>query len=76
MFFLQRVLSVELVKRLRALTLTLLPVEVDPNSLKSPTSGVITPEVIAAYRAAGGNFDSTVSVLAVHDICDDEETEA
>ncbi|KAL0949283.1 hypothetical protein HGRIS_009360 [Hohenbuehelia grisea] len=46
----------KLVKRLRALTLTLLPLEVDPESINDPTSRVITPEVIAAYTAAAGDF--------------------
>ncbi|KAG6817856.1 hypothetical protein H0H87_001688 [Tephrocybe sp. NHM501043] len=46
----------KLVKRLRALTLTLLPVEVDPASINEPTSRVITPHVISAYKAAAGDF--------------------
>ncbi|KAF8914195.1 calcium activated cation channel [Gymnopilus junonius] len=46
----------KLVKRLRALTLTLLPVEVDPASINDPTSRIITPRVISAYRAAAGDF--------------------
>ncbi|KDQ29508.1 hypothetical protein PLEOSDRAFT_1103521 [Pleurotus ostreatus PC15] len=46
----------KLVKRLRALTLTLLPVEADAESLNSPTSRIITPQVIAAYIMAGGDF--------------------
>ncbi|KAL0580084.1 Calcium channel yvc1 [Marasmius crinis-equi] len=46
----------KLVKRLRALTLQLLPVEVDPQDLISPTSRIITPEVISAYKAAAGDF--------------------
>ncbi|KAF8897831.1 calcium activated cation channel [Infundibulicybe gibba] len=46
----------KLVKRLRALTLTLLPVEVDPSSINDPTSRVITPQVISAYRGAAGDF--------------------
>ncbi|GLB34039.1 putative calcium activated cation channel [Lyophyllum shimeji] len=46
----------KLIKRLRALTLTLLPVEVDPESIKEPTSRIITPQVISAYRAAAGDF--------------------
>ncbi|KAJ7167506.1 calcium activated cation channel [Mycena filopes] len=46
----------KLVKRLRSLTLTLLPVEVDPDSINDPTSRVITPQVIKAYRAAAGDF--------------------
>ncbi|KAF5363683.1 hypothetical protein D9756_000150 [Leucocoprinus leucothites] len=47
----------KLVKRFRALTLTLLPVEVDPEGLTDPTSRVITHEVISAYRAAAGDFE-------------------
>ncbi|KAF5387843.1 hypothetical protein D9615_000601 [Tricholomella constricta] len=46
----------KLVKRLRALTLTLLPLEVDPASINDPTSRVITPQVISAYKAAAGDF--------------------
>ncbi|KAK0468489.1 uncharacterized protein EV420DRAFT_1504738 [Desarmillaria tabescens] len=46
----------KLVKRLRALTLTLLPVEVSPTSLSEPTSRIITPQVIAAYRESAGDF--------------------
>jgi len=54
---------VELVKRLRALTLNLLPVEVDPLSINDPTSRVITPGVIAAYRGAAGDFAEAVSAI-------------
>ncbi|TEB35722.1 calcium activated cation channel [Coprinellus micaceus] len=46
----------KLVRRLRAMTLQLLPVEVEPEGLNEPTSRVITPQVIAAYRAAAGDF--------------------
>jgi hypothetical protein len=46
----------ELVKRLRALTLQLLPVEVSVEEIKNPTSRVITLQVIAAYKAAAGDF--------------------
>ncbi|TFK55588.1 hypothetical protein OE88DRAFT_1622056 [Heliocybe sulcata] len=46
----------KLVRRLRALTLKLLPVEVDPEVLKEPTSRVITLGVINAYIAAAGDF--------------------
>ncbi|KAH9179551.1 calcium activated cation channel [Lactarius sanguifluus] len=45
-----------LIKRLRILTLSLLPVEVDPQSINEPTSRVITPQVISAYIAAGGDL--------------------
>lgn len=51
----------ELVRRLRAMTLQLLPVEVDPPSISEPTSRVITPQVIAAYKAAAGDFVEAVS---------------
>ncbi|KAJ6515603.1 calcium activated cation channel [Mycena sanguinolenta] len=46
----------KLVKRLRSLTLALLPVEVDPESINDPTSRVITPSVIESYRRAAGDF--------------------
>ncbi|KAK7470385.1 Calcium channel yvc1 [Stygiomarasmius scandens] len=45
-----------LVGRLRALTLRLLPVEVEPKDLSAPTSMIITPEVISAYMASAGDF--------------------
>ncbi|KZT05660.1 calcium activated cation channel [Laetiporus sulphureus 93-53] len=45
-----------LIRRMRALTLKLLPVEVPPESLADPTSRVITPQVIEAYMAAAGDF--------------------
>lgn len=54
----------ELVKRLRAMTLTLLPVEADAESLNSPTSRIITPQVIAAYIMAGGDFVEAVRVFS------------
>ncbi|KAJ4479281.1 calcium activated cation channel [Lentinula aciculospora] len=50
----------KLVKRLRALTLRLLPVEVDPKAINEPTSRIITPQVISAYRAAAGDFDEAL----------------
>ncbi|KAJ3808048.1 hypothetical protein F5876DRAFT_46817 [Lentinula aff. lateritia] len=50
----------KLVKRLRALTLKLLPVEVDPQAVNEPTSRIITPQVISAFRAAAGDFDETL----------------
>ncbi|KAF7355556.1 Calcium channel YVC1 [Mycena sanguinolenta] len=46
----------KLIKRLRSLTLALLPVEVDPESINDPTSRVITPRVIDAYKRAAGDF--------------------
>ncbi|KAG6878578.1 hypothetical protein C0993_003033 [Termitomyces sp. T159_Od127] len=50
----------KLVKRLRALTLALLPVEVDAASINASTSRVITPNVISAYKAAAGDFVEAV----------------
>jgi hypothetical protein len=60
-----RIVFLELVLRLRALTLELLPVEVDPNSINEPTSRIITPQVIAAYRASAGDFVEAVSVHVI-----------
>ncbi|KAI0940130.1 hypothetical protein AcV5_001321 [Taiwanofungus camphoratus] len=45
-----------LVRRVRTLTLKLLPVEVPPDSINDPTSRVITPQVIDGYIAAAGDF--------------------
>jgi hypothetical protein len=47
------------------MTLQLLPVEVEPEGLNEPTSRVITPQVIAAYRAAAGDFVEAVRMLSV-----------
>lgn len=55
--------SPELVKRLRALTLKLLPVEVDLAQLTEPTSRFISPQVIQAYVRAAGDFSDAVSSL-------------
>ncbi|KAF7332263.1 hypothetical protein MKEN_00107500 [Mycena kentingensis (nom. inval.)] len=46
----------KLVKRLRSLTLTLLPVEVEPEKISEPTSRVITRSVVKAYYDAAGDF--------------------
>ena len=54
----------ELVKRIRALTLAFLPVEVDTESINNPTSRVITPQVIATYIAAAGDFVEAVCLNA------------
>ncbi|OCH94327.1 calcium activated cation channel [Obba rivulosa] len=45
-----------LVRRIRTLTLRLLPVEVPRDTIAEPTSRVITPQVIDAYIAAAGDF--------------------
>ncbi|KAI0036049.1 calcium activated cation channel [Vararia minispora EC-137] len=46
----------KLVVRLRALTLSLLPLEVSTESINSPTSRIITPQVIQTYIAAAGDL--------------------
>lgn len=51
----------ELINRLRALTLILLPVEVDPKTINEPIGRVITPKVVSAYRNAAGDFVEAVS---------------
>ncbi|CCM00664.1 uncharacterized protein FIBRA_02703 [Fibroporia radiculosa] len=45
-----------LIRRVRALTLRLLPVEVPPENIADPTSRVITSQVVDAYVAAAGDF--------------------
>ncbi|GBE79923.1 calcium activated cation channel [Sparassis crispa] len=45
-----------LIRRLRVLTLKLLPVEVPVESINDPTSRVITLQVISAYIGAAGDF--------------------
>lgn len=54
---------VDLIKRIRSLTLRLLPVEVPLDTIADPTSRVITPQVIDAYIAAAGDFLDVVSSL-------------
>ncbi|KAG9317378.1 hypothetical protein JVU11DRAFT_1577 [Chiua virens] len=46
----------KLIKRLRALTLTLLPFEVDVKMINDPMSRIITPTVIKSYMKAAGDF--------------------
>ncbi|KAL7282554.1 hypothetical protein ACG7TL_004025 [Trametes sanguinea] len=45
-----------LVRRVKIMTLKLLPVEVPPDSISDPTSRIITPQVINAYIDAAGDF--------------------
>lgn len=45
-----------IVTRIQALTLELLPIQVDPNELMSPVSTIITKEVVEAYSKIGGDF--------------------
>ncbi|KAG8922818.1 hypothetical protein FRC03_008681 [Tulasnella sp. 419] len=46
----------KIIKRLRALTLKLLPLQVDTEELVNPTSRIITPSVISAYSKAAGDY--------------------
>jgi hypothetical protein len=50
----------ELIKRLRILTLALLPLEVNRESINDPTSRIITPKVISAYTEAAGDLVEAV----------------
>jgi len=50
----------ELVRRLRAMVLQLLPVEVSPAEIKRPTSRIISPQVVSAFMGAAGDFVETV----------------
>ncbi|KAG8952607.1 hypothetical protein FRC04_003968 [Tulasnella sp. 424] len=50
----------KLIKRLRAMTLKLLPVQVETTTLVDPTSRVITPKVITAYSKAAGDFQDVL----------------
>ncbi|KAI0774466.1 calcium activated cation channel [Fomes fomentarius] len=45
-----------LVRRVKLMTLQLLPIEVPEESIIDPTSRIITPQVINAYIAAAGDF--------------------
>ena len=54
-----------LTRRVRALTLKLLPLEVPEDSISDPTSRIITPRVINAYIAAAGDFVEAVSILLI-----------
>jgi hypothetical protein len=49
------------VRRLRTLTLTLLPLQVPLDSISDPTSRVVTPHVVQAYIAAAGDLVEAVS---------------
>ncbi|KAF8311893.1 calcium activated cation channel [Clavulina sp. PMI_390] len=49
-----------IVKRLRALTLKLLPLEVDPELIAEPNSRITTPAVVKAYSKAAGDFEDAL----------------
>jgi hypothetical protein len=54
----------ELIRRIRALTFRLLPVQVDLDTLSDPTSRVITSKVINAYATAAGDFGEAVRTVS------------
>lgn len=53
-----------LVRRLRALTYTLLPMEVPPDSISDPTSRIITPQVIQTFIEAAGDLVEVVRLVS------------
>ncbi|EMD37252.1 hypothetical protein CERSUDRAFT_105290 [Gelatoporia subvermispora B] len=55
-----------LVKRVRALTFKLLPVEVHAECINDPTSRVITPAVVSAYTVAAGDFIEALPYCLMH----------
>lgn len=47
-------------KRVRALAITLLPVEVELEAITDATGPIVTPEVVEAFKKAGGDFEEAV----------------
>lgn len=60
----------ELIKRLRALTLRLLPLEVDVKIINEPINRIITPRVMLAYMEAAGDFGDAVGSSPIPGTCD------
>ncbi|KAF8450621.1 hypothetical protein L210DRAFT_3618243 [Boletus edulis BED1] len=50
----------KLIKRLRALTLRLLPLEVDVKIINDPINRIITPHVMLSYMQAAGDFSDAL----------------
>ncbi|KAG8921916.1 hypothetical protein FRC02_012272 [Tulasnella sp. 418] len=46
----------KIIKRIRALTLKLLPLQVDPDEIVNPASRIITQKVVSAYSKAAGDY--------------------
>jgi hypothetical protein len=42
------------------MAIKLLPVEVELNAITDATSSIVTPEVVKAFRKAGGDFGEAV----------------
>ncbi|GAA5988336.1 hypothetical protein JCM10908_002170 [Rhodotorula pacifica] len=49
-----------IITRIQALTLELIPIEVDLDEIRSPTSSIITKDVIEAYSQIAGDFKPAV----------------
>ncbi|ORX33691.1 calcium activated cation channel [Kockovaella imperatae] len=52
--------ATKIVKRIRALVIKLLPVQVEIDQISDATSSIITPKVIEAFAKAGGDFAEAV----------------
>ncbi|BEJ15939.1 hypothetical protein CspHIS471_0505440 [Cutaneotrichosporon sp. HIS471] len=50
----------QIIKRLKAMANRLLPIQVELEDITSPTSGIVTPEVVKAFYEAGGDFKEAV----------------
>jgi hypothetical protein len=62
------IFELELVNRVRALTIALLPGEVDPKVINEPTSKIITPHVTKAFIDAAGDFIEAVGFIKLERI--------
>lgn len=61
----------ELIKRLHALTLRLLPLEVDVKTIHDPTNRIITPLVMLSYMEAAGDFGDAVSPFVTPELANE-----
>ncbi|KAL7413036.1 calcium activated cation channel [Mrakia frigida] len=52
--------ATKIIKRVRAMILKLLPVQVDLELISDPTSAIISPAVIKAFAQAGGDFTNAM----------------
>ncbi|GMK55778.1 hypothetical protein CspeluHIS016_0208340 [Cutaneotrichosporon spelunceum] len=50
----------QIVKRIKAMANRLLPIQVELDDITSPTSAIVTPEVVKAFYEAGGDFREAV----------------
>ena len=59
-----------IIKRVMSLTSELLPIQVDLDSLTSPTSDLLTQKVVNTYKLAGGDFQHIVSPAPTSTHCE------